>query len=68
MSGIINAKPFGHAFPLVLSSGPNDTYAAEMQGTVTAVYEVGCFFGAIFVRRLSRPPCCSRPVRPARGF
>ena len=24
-------------------------YAAEMQGTVTAVYEVGCFFGAIFV-------------------
>ncbi|CED82529.1 hexose carrier protein [Phaffia rhodozyma] len=48
MSGIINAKQFGTDFYQVRSSGADDEFHATIQGTVTAVYEVGCFFGAIF--------------------
>ncbi|KAF2730365.1 general substrate transporter [Polyplosphaeria fusca] len=42
MSGIISAEPFMKYFP--------ETYHnATWQGFVTAIYEIGCFFGAIFI-------------------
>jgi MFS family permease len=42
MSGIISAAPFNDYFPETLN---NSTY----QGFVTAIYEIGCLLGAIFV-------------------
>ncbi|KAK8199610.1 general substrate transporter [Phyllosticta capitalensis] len=42
MSGIIAADPFNDYFP---ETKDNKTY----QGFVTAIYEVGCLFGAIFM-------------------
>jgi len=41
MSGIISAVPFNNAFP---ETRHNTTW----QGFVTAIYEVGCFLGALF--------------------
>jgi sugar porter (SP) family MFS transporter len=41
MSGIISATDFNDYFPATR----NDT----MQGVVTAIYEIGCFFGAVFI-------------------
>ena len=42
MSGIISAGPFNSYFPQTYN---NSTY----QGFVTAIYEIGCLIGAIFV-------------------
>ena len=42
MSGIISADPFNNYFP---STKGNSVY----QGFVTAIYEVGCLLGAIFI-------------------
>ncbi|KAF2993954.1 hypothetical protein G7054_g4855 [Neopestalotiopsis clavispora] len=42
MSGIISAKPFNDLFE---ATRDNST----MQGTVTAIYEIGCLFGAMFM-------------------
>ncbi|KAH8666660.1 sugar transporter [Xylariales sp. PMI_506] len=42
MSGIISAAPFNDMF---VATKNNST----MQGTVTAIYEIGCLFGAIFM-------------------
>jgi len=42
MSGIIAADPFNAYFP---STKNNSVY----QGFVTAIYEVGCLIGAIFI-------------------
>jgi len=42
MSGIISADPFNDYFP---STKDNSVY----QGFVTAIYEIGCLIGAIFV-------------------
>lgn len=42
MSGIISAPPFNNVFP---ATKDNST----MQGTVTAIYEVGCLVGAMFI-------------------
>lgn len=42
MSGIISAKPFNTVFT---ATDGNST----MQGTVTALYEIGCLFGAMFI-------------------
>ncbi|BCR91720.1 uncharacterized protein ACHE_70563A [Aspergillus chevalieri] len=42
MSSIIDAKPFNTVFPAT----DNDS---TMQGTVTAIYEVGCLVGAAFI-------------------
>lgn len=42
MSGIISAKPFNNIFE---ATRDNST----MQGTVTAIYEIGCLFGAMFM-------------------
>lgn len=42
MSGIITARPFNDVFE---ATRDNST----MQGTVTAIYEIGCLFGAMFI-------------------
>ncbi|KAK4451338.1 hypothetical protein QBC34DRAFT_378194 [Podospora aff. communis PSN243] len=42
MSGISTAKPFSNVFE---ANRDNST----MQGTVTAIYEIGCLFGAMFI-------------------
>ncbi|KAK0656971.1 hypothetical protein B0T16DRAFT_441787 [Cercophora newfieldiana] len=42
MSGIITAHPFNDVFE---ATRDNST----MQGTVTAIYEIGCLFGAMFI-------------------
>ncbi|EGU85041.1 hypothetical protein FOQG_02098 [Fusarium oxysporum f. sp. raphani 54005] len=41
MSGIIDADPFHDYFP--------ETKDSTMQGFVTAIYEIGCLFGAMFI-------------------
>lgn len=41
MSGIISAQPFADIFPQVRDD-------STWQGFVTAIYEIGCLFGAIF--------------------
>lgn len=48
MSGIIGAETFNNEFPATKKSHDDDVYHATIQGTVTSVYEVGCFFGAMF--------------------
>ncbi|WOO81944.1 Sugar transporter STL1 [Vanrija pseudolonga] len=48
MSGIIGAKTFNDEFPATRTVGANDVYHSTIQGSVTACYEVGCFFGAMF--------------------
>jgi MFS family permease len=42
MSGIISADPFNNYFP---STKNNSVY----QGFVTAIYEIGCLIGTIFI-------------------
>jgi MFS family permease len=42
MSGIISADPFNNYFP---QTKDNSVY----QGFVTAIYEIGCLLGAIFI-------------------
>jgi MFS family permease len=42
MSGIISADPFNNYFP---ETKDNSVY----QGFVTAIYEIGCLIGAIFI-------------------
>ncbi|KAL1963260.1 hypothetical protein VTN77DRAFT_8585 [Rasamsonia byssochlamydoides] len=42
MSGIISARPFNTVFPATYKN-------STMQGTVTAIYEVGCLAGAMFI-------------------
>ncbi|KAI5789215.1 general substrate transporter, partial [Pyronema domesticum] len=44
MSGIITGERFNDEFP---DTKGNDSYHATMQGTVTSVYELGCFAGAL---------------------
>jgi MFS family permease len=63
MSGIISAPPFNAYFPNTL----NDSV---YQGFVTAIYEVGCLLGAIFILsfgdRLGRRKAVCCPRSPAR--
>lgn len=47
MSGIIGAETFNNEFPATRQSSPDDVHAGTVRGTVTACYEVGCFFGAL---------------------
>ncbi|KAI5801136.1 hexose carrier protein [Geopyxis carbonaria] len=44
MSGIITGEKFNYEFP---ATKGNDQHASTIQGTVTSVYELGCFAGAI---------------------
>lgn len=47
MSGIIASEQFNTEFPPTRQENPQDVYHATIQGTVTSVYEVGAFFGAM---------------------
>nr|UJH94594.1 Stl1.4 [Starmerella bombicola] len=47
MSSIISAKQFTGEFHGLLSS--SSEHEAVIQGAVTSCYEIGCFFGALFV-------------------
>ncbi|GAV49403.1 hypothetical protein ZYGR_0P00460 [Zygosaccharomyces rouxii] len=49
MSGLITGDQFNKEFPPTKSNGDNDRYASVIQGAVTACYEIGCFFGSLFV-------------------
>lgn len=46
MSGIITGPQFNAEFP---PTAGNDEYANVIRGAVTSCYEIGCFFGAVFV-------------------
>lgn len=58
MSGIISADSFNNYFP---STKNNSVY----QGFVTAIYEIGCLIGAIFILTFGdktgrrRAVCCA---------
>lgn len=45
MSGLITGSQFNQEFP---PTSGEDTHATVIQGAVTACYEIGCFFGALF--------------------
>lgn len=45
MSGLITGDKFNEEFP---ATAGDDQHATVIQGAVTACYEIGCFFGAIF--------------------
>ena len=49
MSGLITAPQFNHDFPATLKTPENSHHATVVQGAVTSCYELGCFFGALFV-------------------
>ncbi|KAG2419834.1 sugar transporter STL1 [Aspergillus terreus] len=64
MSGIISGDQFTQEFPpLAIPSDASPSYSAHvsvLRGAVTACYELGCFFGAIFTlvfgERIGRTP------------
>ncbi|KAJ5774997.1 uncharacterized protein N7511_000008 [Penicillium nucicola] len=64
MSGIISGDQFTKEFPpLAIPDGSSQSYSAHvsvLRGAVTACYELGCFFGAIFTliwgERIGRTP------------
>jgi MFS family permease len=60
MSGLLTGLAFTKQFPEIdTTNGGNGS--ASLQGTVVAIYEIGCFFGAIiafmFGERLGRRWC-----------
>ncbi|SCU96367.1 LANO_0E13322g1_1 [Lachancea nothofagi CBS 11611] len=60
MSGLITGKQFNSEFPATYRVDADDRKATLVQGAVTACYEIGCFFGSLFVmfsgERLGRKP------------
>jgi MFS family permease len=48
MSGIISAPQFFRVFPDLNPDNVGHTAASTMQALYTAIYEVGCLFGALF--------------------
>ncbi|TVY51039.1 Sugar transporter STL1 [Lachnellula cervina] len=57
MSGLLTGKAFTKQFPEIDTTA-SGTGSSSLQGTVVAIYEIGCFFGAIlcfmFGERLGR--------------
>lgn len=49
MSGIITGKEFNSEFPATHKVSDHDRHATVVQGAVTSCYELGCFFGSLFV-------------------
>jgi MFS family permease len=47
MSGLLTGKAFTNTFPEIDTTEGGDG-SSSLQGTVVAIYEIGCFFGAIF--------------------
>ncbi|CDO96534.1 unnamed protein product [Kluyveromyces dobzhanskii CBS 2104] len=60
MSGIITGVRFNDEFPGTKERSDNDRHATVVQGAVTSCYELGCFFGSLFVmmrgERMGRKP------------
>ncbi|OBT57532.1 hypothetical protein VE04_02125 [Pseudogymnoascus sp. 24MN13] len=60
MSGLLSGAAFIKQFPEI-DTTPSGTGSSSLQGTVVAIYEIGCFFGAIFCfmfgERLGRRNC-----------
>lgn len=62
MSGILQGTSFTGEFPVLDKNlpGNNPEHVSVLQGAVTACYELGCFFGAIFTlcfgQRTGRTP------------
>ncbi|SCU83135.1 LAME_0C04104g1_1 [Lachancea meyersii CBS 8951] len=60
MSGLITGKQFNDEFPATKSLSSDDRKATLVQGAVTSCYELGCFFGSLFVmfmgERIGRKP------------
>lgn len=46
MGGLLTGRAFTRTFPEIDTTA-NGTGSASLQGTVVAIYEIGCFFGAI---------------------
>ncbi|KAL2159339.1 hypothetical protein VTH06DRAFT_2342 [Thermothelomyces fergusii] len=47
MSGLLTGKAFTAQFPEIDTTEGGAGGSASLQGTVVAIYEIGCFFGAI---------------------
>ncbi|KAL1848841.1 sugar transporter-like protein [Paecilomyces lecythidis] len=61
MSGIISGTEFTKEFPpLAVNNPAEEQHVSVLRGAVTACYELGCFFGAIFTlmfgERIGRTP------------
>ncbi|KAJ5102481.1 hypothetical protein N7532_003010 [Penicillium argentinense] len=60
MSGILQGSSFIGEFPVLDKSLGDEQHVSVLQGAVTACYELGCFFGAIFTlcfgQRTGRTP------------
>ncbi|KAH7383776.1 general substrate transporter [Pyrenochaeta sp. MPI-SDFR-AT-0127] len=60
MSGLLTGLAFTRTFPEIDTTNGNGG-SASLQGTVVAIYEIGCFFGAIFCflfgEKLGRRKC-----------
>lgn len=58
MSGLLTGLAFRNTFPEIDTAHGG---SASLQGTVVAIYEIGCFFGALFCmllgERLGRRRC-----------
>jgi MFS family permease len=57
MSGLLTGSAFTKQFPAI-DTTDGGSGSASLQGTVVAIYEIGCFFGALlafaFAERLGR--------------
>ncbi|SCU85709.1 LADA_0D09142g1_1 [Lachancea dasiensis] len=49
MSGLITGQQFNDEFPATKAIDDTDRKATLVQGAVTSCYELGCFFGSLFV-------------------
>lgn len=47
MSGLLTGRAFTTQFPEIDTTATGNG-SSSLQGTVVAIYEIGCFFGAIF--------------------
>ncbi|KAG7833700.1 hypothetical protein KL943_003808 [Ogataea angusta] len=47
MSGLLTGAAFTHQFPSIDTTDTGHG-SSSLQGTVVAIYEIGCFFGALF--------------------
>lgn len=60
MSGLLTGNAFTKRFPEIDTTG-NGTGSSSLQGTVVAIYEIGCFLGAIICmlvgEKLGRRKC-----------
>jgi MFS family permease len=47
MSGLLTGRAFTNQFPEI-DTTDSGTGSASLQGTVVAIYEIGCLFGSLF--------------------